>query len=150
MTFNDENLTKPVKRKWIRNKPEIKSHSMGTRVKTLCQISRGSQWLIVAEKSVTKISYHWSLMSKIKLKLINRKWMSNRPEMEFQCMGPCANAVCQISRDCEFSCWENCYKNFLPMTINVENLTKPLNRKWMSDRPEINSHSMGPRVNAVC
>jgi hypothetical protein len=31
-----------------------------------------------------------------------------------------------------------------PLTINVENLTKSVNRKWMSDRPEIESHSMGP------
>jgi hypothetical protein len=32
----------------------------------------------------------------------------------------------------------------LTMTINVENLTKSVNRKWMS---KIESHGMGPRVN---
>jgi hypothetical protein len=35
------------------------------------------------------------------------------------------------------------------LTINVENLTKLANRKWMSDRPEIKSHGMGPCVDAV-
>jgi hypothetical protein len=43
----------------------------------------------------------------------------------------------------------NCYLNFLPLTINVENLTKLANRKWMSDRPEMKSHGMGLCVNAV-
>jgi hypothetical protein len=38
----------------------------------------------------------------------------------------------------------NCYLNFLPLTINVQNLTKLANRKWMSHRPELKSHGMGP------
>jgi hypothetical protein len=33
--------------------------------------------------------------------------------------------------------------------FNVENLTKSANRKWMRDRPEIESHSMRPCVDAV-
>jgi hypothetical protein len=33
--------------------------------------------------------------------------------------------------------------------FNVENLTKSANRKWMRDRSEIESHSMGPCVDAV-
>jgi hypothetical protein len=28
-------------------------------------------------------------------------------------------------------------QNFLPLTINVEHLTKPVNMKWISDRPEL-------------
>jgi hypothetical protein len=48
------------------------------------------------------------------------------------------------------NCRENCYENFLPLTTNVENLTKSVNRKWMSNRPEIESHGMGQCVNAVC
>jgi hypothetical protein len=48
------------------------------------------------------------------------------------------------------SCQENCNEKFLLLTINVENLTKLANRKWMRDRPEIESHSMGPTcVDAV-
>jgi hypothetical protein len=35
------------------------------------------------------------------------------------------------------------------LTINVENLTKSINRKWISDIPEIKSHSMGACGNAV-
>jgi hypothetical protein len=42
-----------------------------------------------------------------------------------------------------------CYSNFLPLTIDVENLTKSVNRKWISNRPEMVSHNMGPYVNAV-
>jgi hypothetical protein len=48
------------------------------------------------------------------------------------------------------SCWKNWYEIFLSLTINVENLTKSVNRKWMSDRPEMESHSMGAYDNAVC
>jgi hypothetical protein len=43
----------------------------------------------------------------------------------------------------------NCFLNFLPLTIDVENLTKSVNRKWMSNRPEMESNNMGPHVNAV-
>jgi hypothetical protein len=79
--------------------------------------------------------------------------MSDRPEIEFHSMGPRVNDVCQISKYQEAvtsSCWEKCYKKFLPLTIYVENITKLVNRKWISHRPEIESHSMGPCVNAVC
>jgi hypothetical protein len=38
----------------------------------------------------------------------------------------------------------------LPLTIYVENLTKSENRKWMSNRPEIEPQGMGPRVNVLC
>jgi hypothetical protein len=48
------------------------------------------------------------------------------------------------------SCRENCYENFLLLTINVENLTKSANRKWMSDRPEIEFYIMRPHVYDVC
>jgi hypothetical protein len=34
------NLTKSVKRKWMSNRPEIKSHLIGLRVNDVCQISR--------------------------------------------------------------------------------------------------------------
>jgi hypothetical protein len=43
----------------------------------------------------------------------------------------------------------NCYLNILALTIDVENLTKSVNRKWMSNRPEMECHNMGPHVNAV-
>jgi hypothetical protein len=36
------------------------------------------------------------------------------------------------------------------MNINVENLSKSVNMIWMSDRPRLKSHGMGPHVNAVC
>jgi hypothetical protein len=42
-----------------------------------------------------------------------------------------------------------CYLNLLSLTIDVENLIKSVNRKWMSNRPEMESHKMGPHVNAV-
>jgi hypothetical protein len=35
------------------------------------------------------------------------------------------------------------------LTINVENLTKSVNRIRMSDRPEIKSQSTGTFVNAI-
>jgi hypothetical protein len=35
------------------------------------------------------------------------------------------------------------------LTIDVENLTWLVNRKRMSIRPEMESHNMGPHVNAV-
>jgi hypothetical protein len=41
-------------------------------------------------------------------------------------------------------------EQILPLTINVETLTKWLNRKWISHIPEIKSQSMGPCANAVC
>jgi hypothetical protein len=47
------------------------------------------------------------------------------------------------------SCWDNCNENFLPFTINFENVTKSKNRNWMSYRPEIEPHGMGPRVNVI-
>jgi hypothetical protein len=34
-------------------------------------------------------------------KSANRKWMSDRPEIESQGMGPHVNAVCQISKGCD-------------------------------------------------
>jgi hypothetical protein len=60
-------------------------------------------------------------------------------------MGPRVNVVSQISRGCD----ENCYENTLPLTINVEHLTKLIKRKWMSNIPEIESHDMGLHVNDV-
>jgi hypothetical protein len=69
--------------------------------------------------------------------------MSDIPEIEFHGMGPHVDAVYQ-------SCWENCYKKFLSLTINVKNLTKPVDRKLMSDVPEIKSHDIGPHVDDVC
>jgi hypothetical protein len=33
--------------------------------------------------------------------------------------------------------------------FNVENLTKSVNRKWISNTPEIESHIMGPCVDVV-
>jgi hypothetical protein len=68
--------------------------------------------------------------------------MSDRPEIESHRMELCVTAIKAVIS----SCWVNCYENFLPSTINVENLTKLANRKWMSDRPEIEPHGMG----AVC
>jgi hypothetical protein len=47
------------------------------------------------------------------------------------------------------SCCKNCYENFLPLTSDVENLTKLAHRKWMSDRPERKSHGMGSCADAV-
>jgi hypothetical protein len=44
---------------------------------------------------------------------------------------------------------KKCYETFLPLTINVENLTKSVKRKWMKDSPEIDSYCMGPCVTAV-
>jgi hypothetical protein len=73
-------------------------------------------------------------------------WMSNRPEIESHDMGPRVNYQEAVIS----SCLENFYENFLPLTIYVENLTKSVNRKWISNRPEIESQSMGPRINAVC
>jgi hypothetical protein len=35
------------------------------------------------------------------------------------------------------------------MAIDVENLTKLVNREWMSTRPELESHNMGPHANVV-
>jgi hypothetical protein len=39
----------------------------------------------------------------------------------------------------EEAMWENCYENVPPLIIHVDNLTKSVNRKWKSDRPEIES-----------
>jgi hypothetical protein len=44
------------------------------------------------------------LYAKYKKKLtksVNRKWISDRPEIESHDMGLCVNAVCQISRGCD-------------------------------------------------
>jgi hypothetical protein len=79
-------------------------------------------------------------------KSVNRKWISDSPELGTTCK--CShNTKYQEAVIC--SCWENCYGNFLPFTINVENLTKSENRKWMSHIPEIISHGMWLHVNAV-
>jgi hypothetical protein len=40
-------------------------------------------------------------------------------------------------------------RKFLPLTMNVENLAKSVNRKGMSNRPEIESQGMGSRGNVV-
>jgi hypothetical protein len=42
-------------------------------------------------KNLTNLTIKWK----------NRKWMSDRPEIESHGIGPCVNAVCQTSRGCD-------------------------------------------------
>jgi hypothetical protein len=77
--------------------------------------------------------------------------MSDIPEIKSHGMGPVLMLYAKYQEAVISSCWEeNFYEHFLPLTINVKNLTKSVNRKWISHRPEIESHGMGPCVNAVC
>jgi hypothetical protein len=76
-------------------------------------------------------------------KSMNRKWMSDRPEIQSQIWKHVSMLYAKYQEAVISSCWENCYENLLPLIINVENLTKSINRRWMSNRPEIRSHSMG-------
>jgi hypothetical protein len=65
-------------------------------------------------------------------------------------MGPYVNAMCQISSGCDKKLLRKLLRKFPNnLTINVENLTKLANGTWMSDRPDIKSHSMGPCVDAA-
>jgi hypothetical protein len=132
LTINVENLTKSPNRKWMCNRPEIESHGMGPRVNAVYLISRGCENcpLTINVENLTKS--------------VNRKWMSDRPEIKSHGIGPCINAVYQYQVAVISSCWENCCENFLPLTINVENLTKSADRMWMGDMPFIESHCMGP------
>ena len=75
--------------------------------------------------------------------------MSDKPEINSTDMGPHFQAVYQISRDCDKQLLRKLLRKFPTIDHYVENITKSVNRKWMSDRPEIESHDMGPRVNAV-
>jgi hypothetical protein len=59
---------------------------------------------------------------------VNKKWISDRSEIKSHPMG-LVNAVYPNQEAVISSGQENCYKNFLPFTINVENLTKTVYRK---------------------